>query len=97
MCTYKSFPLPHKKFDYLKSSVRHLSYLSFTFVKHIFKIKFVNCRGVVLKKKSVNAIRSGWTPDSRKVTNAHKTYITYITYREVCGHRPTTRLINCHV
>jgi len=32
-------------------------------------------RGVVLKKKWVGAIRSGWTPDVCKVTNAHKTYI----------------------
>src|SRR6218665_2017095 len=27
-------------------------------------------------KRCMDAIRSGWTPDSRKVTNVHKTYIT---------------------
>ena len=30
------------------------------------------------KKKCVDAIRSGWTTDSLKVTNAHKTYIGLI-------------------
>jgi len=31
-------------------------------------------RGVVLKKKWVDAIRRGWTPDACKVTNVYKTY-----------------------
>ena len=50
-------------------------------------------RCIVLKKKCVDAIKNEWTPDSRKITNVHKTYLTdHFVYKEVSAWTPSTSL-----
>src|SRR6218665_2601296 len=52
------------------------------------------CRGVFLQKETcrrvVDVMKLGWTPDSCKVTNVHKTCITVqlLTEQRMSGRRP---------
>jgi len=65
-----------KTIDKARLDVKGIQTLQFHSIQQCDEIVKVIGVGLVLKRKRVDAIRSGWTPDSQKVKNVDKTHIT---------------------